>query len=358
MRHLFQKLLRGRQTYADVRSAAHAMCSAFAPYQATTAHTPLDEIRSQVASNKQFLGVANEFAYYLEILRYLKSHRRCVVRPLKALYSPLPPDTFALSFRHDIDMDPFSAVTMSRALHAAGLSGTFYILHTASYYGHFLETQFVRNGNVIQMLRTLQDDHCCEVGLHTDGLSIYQSHGRDGAQAVRTELAWLRAQGFDIQGTAAHNSAPVYGAENFELFEGRAILNRYVVHRNDCTIPLQSLNEAALGLLYEANYPEVESTQWTQALQRFLSDVPPHALHNEQWMRTYLLDNPHCRWGHDYNLWLVGVDRWVISGHRNRDPLFIWDARLDDVLRFLDHVPVHKHIVCHIHPIYVGWVDK
>jgi len=87
---------------------------------------------------------------------------------------------------------------------------------------------------------------------------------------------------------------------------------------------------------------------------KYLRSLPADALRNESWMRAYAFDNPYCQWGHDYNLWLIGKDRWLICGHPDRDAVFIWNVKFDDLVNFIRQVSSGAHVICHVHPIYVG----
>ncbi|MCH8149844.1 MAG: hypothetical protein IH987_17985 [Planctomycetes bacterium] len=338
----------------------HGRC--FHPYRVVDSNTDFEVMKSDVQWYKQQLTHCNDFSYYENFAAFLGDHPRLLVRPMKELYAPAPKDRAVVALRHDMDVDPWSALCMSQALRQAGITGTFYVLHTTEmYYGRFDDSgfgAFERYRGLHELLRSMQDDYHCEIGLHLDGLKFYLQYGMDGAGCVRAELAWLRSKGIKIVGTAAHNSAPVYGAENFEMLKGRAVLDRRNLIRNEVSIPLQTLDEAELGLTYEANYPEVGRTEYSFAIPRFLLGHPPDAVRNEKWMRTYLLENPYVCWGHDYNIWLIGDDRWVIAGHRARDPVFIWDAKFNDVCDFLGQLEPGKHAVCHIHPIYIWRPDE
>jgi len=298
------------------------------------------------------LGLTNPFGYYRQIVEWLAGLKRCAIRPMSDFRAPVPHGHVSISLRHDMDTEPYSSVEVARELHAAGLSGSFYVLHTADYYGQWIDDVFRRTTEIAPMLRQIQDDFRCEVGLHNDGLWVYEKSGADGSRAVTEELAWLRSEGLNIVGTAAHNSAPVYGAENFELFRGRAALNRSHINVDGRTIPLQTLDESALGLAYEANFPKPAKRK-QPGLERYLSDFPDDAVRNRKWMRTYLVDNPHCAWGAHYNLWLIGRDRWVIAGRRRLRNLFAWNATLNDVKKFVGRVPGGRRIVLHIHPVYI-----
>lgn len=339
------------------RFIAHALCDHFRSYKTHETAFDMDQIRSNFAAVSETLdqmALLNDLEYYEKFIEFVKSVSRCEARPLQDLYQPLDEDRFALALRHDMDMDLFSSVDVSRILYNAGLKGTFYVQHTAVYYGEFADRRFNRNTNIIDYLLSIQNDFQCELGLHTDGLWVYQQWGLDGAQALRSELAWLRSHGIRISGTAAHNSAPLYGAENFELFEDRAVLNRYVLVKDGQKIPLQTLDESDLALEYEANYPEVGNSRQSAEMAEYLGTLPPDALRNESWMRAYAFDNPYCRWGHDYNLWLIGKDRWLICGHPDRDAVFKWNVTFDDLVNFIRQVSTGAHVICHIHPVYVS----
>ncbi len=212
------------------RRIAYTFCDKFRPYRTGEKAFDMEQMRTEfvpVGESLDKSGLRNNIEYYKKFIAFIGSVPRCEVRPLKDLYQPLEDDRFTLALRHDMDMDLFSSLDTSRILFNAGLRGTFYIQHTAGYYGEFTDGRFSRNTNMIEHLLSVQNDFQCELGLHTDGLWVYQQCGLDGAQAIRSELAWLRSHGIRIFGTAAHNSAPLYGAENFEIFEGRAVLNRY-----------------------------------------------------------------------------------------------------------------------------------
>jgi peptidoglycan/xylan/chitin deacetylase (PgdA/CDA1 family) len=311
--------------------------------------------RDEAQDTIRRLGLTNPATYYARLLAWLREERQFDVRPMReALVGASPEDQrVVVTLRHDMDTEPYSSLEAARALHAAGLPGSFYVLHTAEYYGQWHEEVFRRNSAIAPLLREMQDHYGCEIGLHTDGLWVYQRWQADGSQAIAEELAWLRSAGLSITGTAAHNSAPVYGAENFELFRGRSF-RQFCSAPNGAIAPLQVLGEAALGLHYEANAPEMEPFE-AACLGAWMAMDPADPVRDQRWMRTYLVDHPVCRWGADYNLWLVGRDRWAVGGHRARNAAFMWDACLDDVVRFIRQVPPRTRVVFHVHPLYIDF---
>lgn len=167
--------------------------------------------------------------------------------------------------RHDVDADIVAALHLARIEHELGIRTTYYLLHTASYYGTWSSpgpdgvVTFSRNEALADDYLELQRlGH--EVAIHTDALTLYQQHNVDGATALVAEIDWLRSIGLDIRGTAPHNNHRVYGAGNSAIFKGRNISTidpagpMGVVH-NGRWAPLGVLDEKNLGLAYEADEP-------------------------------------------------------------------------------------------------------
>jgi hypothetical protein len=329
----------------------------FRAYAAENGGAVMYPLRHDAKTLVRQLGLTNPFDYYRRFVTWLRERERFEVRPLRCLMAPSQRDVVVVGLRHDMDTEPYSSVDVANALREVGLPGSFYVLHTADYYGQWIAGVFRRTDEIAPMLREIQDDCACEVGLHNDALWAYQQWDVDGAQAVTEELAWLRSEQIRVVGTAAHNSAPIYGAENFEIFRGRAAMNRTELPFQDRVIPLQTLDEAELGLSYEANFA-TPTWRGGSKLRQYVSGLPDDAVRDPKWMRTYLVDNPHSRWGADYNIWLVGQDRWVIGGRRWWRSEFVWDAKLADVMAFIDGVAAPRRVIVHIHPVYIEPHDE
>lgn len=160
-------------------------------------------------------------------------------------------------FRHDIDVDLATAVRLAQVEARYGVPATYFVLHTAAYYSRMTAQKTLRFPAVLEPLRAIQElDH--EIGLHVDALTLYQCYGIDGAAAVHTELAWLRDHGIDVVGSAAHNNYLFHGAENYAIFAGRRVHplapnGPMGVLHGDRWSPLQQLDEAGEGLIYEAS---------------------------------------------------------------------------------------------------------
>lgn len=281
---------------------------------------------------KIIVGSLHDYRRLLEGLRSIDGVE--FVSHLRLIGEPLPADRVRVAIRHDIDSDLVGGLHQARIESELGIEASWYVLHTAPYYGEFHRGRFRRHDCMGRIYREMQElGH--EVALHTDPLWVYQSQRIDGAAAVRTEIEWLRSIGIDIRGTVAHNSKPVYGAWNYEVFRGRYDPNESrspaeipdVVERDGVVAPLRTLDERELGLVYEGN-----------------EAIRPGAI------------------PHEYGA-TRGVDRWRWVAHERamRSGKVRSEGRLDAA--FLDQerviqacraVPKGMAIILVVHPCYYG----
>ncbi|MBZ0173222.1 MAG: hypothetical protein K8E66_12635, partial [Phycisphaerales bacterium] len=197
-----------------------------------------------------------------------------------------PSDKIRVAIRHDIDTDIVGAMAMAEIEHEANAPTTWYILHNAYYYRTMTDRGFARHECLAPWYVRFQElGH--EVAFHNDALRVYQWFKLDGAQAIRDEIEWLRGLGLDIVGTAAHGmKTRLGGATNYEIFKGyRQLIEGHLDDGKtehpmevfytgpqrdlppvrpadrrtgpaickDAWSPLEMLDPAELGLLYEAN---------------------------------------------------------------------------------------------------------
>lgn len=157
------------------------------------------------------------FNYKLFLSRLIELPHIEFVTHRDLLKEDCPQSRVRLSIRHDVDGDIVAAIKQAEIEAELNIPTSWYLLHTAPYYGFFKNDIFYRNECLGHYYLYLQDlGH--EVGIHTDPLKIYQDVKIDGAQALVEELKWLRSLGLNINGTVAHNSKGVYGASNNEIF--------------------------------------------------------------------------------------------------------------------------------------------
>ena len=156
---------------------------------------------------------------YERLVEKLADASRYNVVPLREL-SAAPPDRVVVSLRHDVDARIASALQMGAVEAGHRVPATYFILHTASYYGTLGSRGPRHRESLIPKLRKLQDmGH--EIGWHNDLVTLECVHDVDPREYLAAELAWLRGNGIDVRGTASHGSywAHRLGYHNNYFFE-------------------------------------------------------------------------------------------------------------------------------------------
>jgi peptidoglycan/xylan/chitin deacetylase (PgdA/CDA1 family) len=325
----------------------------FAPYVADLAGPDYPQVAAENLSafraSWRELGLSNPFATYERLVSGLAAMDHLELRSLNRFLQPSR-GKVVVGLRHDVDIDHKTALRCARCLARHGVPGTFFFLHTAYYWGRREGGQMRRNPELSALLRHMAVTGC-EVGLHIDPLLLYRE-GVDGAQAVVEELAWLRSLGLHVSGVAAHNSGPVYGAENFEVFKGFSIAGRTEFSMSGRDVPLQTLDMGEFGIDYEAHFPRSRQDLDERA-RDYLSLNPPNAaVANQAWMRTYLHDNPCYEREHEVIFWIIGQDAWVLSDRVENE--FAWKLNTADVLDRVSRLSsrTHPRVLFVLHPCY------
>lgn len=131
-----------------------------------------------------------DYARFLERLAERDLH----VVPLREL-AGAPRDRPVVGLRHDVEERFASALEMAELEHSHGVRSTYFVLHTAPYYGRGL----------LPGLRLLQDlGH--EVGWHNDLVTLQCVKGVEPREYLARELDWLRGNGIDVRGSSSHGS--------------------------------------------------------------------------------------------------------------------------------------------------------
>ncbi len=219
------------------------------------------EDRRRVLARRRAFGSAD-----LEALDGILRRAEAVipVRELVAL-SPERRSPRLVVLRHDTDNDIENAVRFAEWEAERGYRASYYVLHTDWYYRDGFAGPPTRY--VLRALERIQRlGH--EIGLHNNALTVALRTGRDPADVLATELAYLRRHGFEVVGTAAHGDAlcRACGYNNGEVFvetprpehgpARRTIVCRDPGSGRDLRVELAPVPMASLGLTYEANFIE------------------------------------------------------------------------------------------------------
>ena len=90
--------------------------------------------------------------------RLVKSNRFIFV-PHNEFETTYSKDKIVISLRHDIDYDINSALRFARREHKLGVRATYFVLHTADYYGVTSVGVATRNPDVYKYLRKIQNEY-------------------------------------------------------------------------------------------------------------------------------------------------------------------------------------------------------
>jgi len=77
-----------------------------------------------------------------------------------------------ISLRHDIDGNIDSALKIAEMEYRHNINATYFILHTAEYYGTTEKNYEKHNEEIIPLLKKLQDDYNHEIGWHNDLVTL------------------------------------------------------------------------------------------------------------------------------------------------------------------------------------------
>ncbi|HYL40019.1 MAG TPA: hypothetical protein VET90_01810 [Candidatus Binatus sp.] len=127
------------------------------------------------------------------------------------------PERF-VALRHDMDHDVENSVRMAEWEASAGLTSTYYVLHTDWYWGD--QGPGRPSAFVLRALdRIASLGH--EIGVHNNALAEALRTKRDPAEILEEVLTALRDHGFRIRGTASHGDplAVRLNFRNYEMFE-------------------------------------------------------------------------------------------------------------------------------------------
>lgn len=141
---------------------------------------------------------------YEDFLKYLVTSNRFLIVTQSEFSKTFSNDKVVISLRHDVDNKINSSIKFAYREWKYGIRATYYILHTAGYYGVTKHNSFVRSDDLIYYLKKFQDTFGHEVGWHNDLVTLQVVYNFDTKAFLREELDWLRSNNINVYGTAAH----------------------------------------------------------------------------------------------------------------------------------------------------------
>jgi len=158
------------------------------------------------------------FLYYDDFLNYISTSDHFLIVPLKDFKNTISADKVVLSLRYDIDENINAAVKMAYREHKYGIKSTFFVLHTADYYGKKVGSDFIRNPDIVYYLKKIQDSFSHEIGFHNDLVTLQVMYGIPPKEYLKNELYYLRGKGMNIIGTTYHGSKYCYIYKYFNAY--------------------------------------------------------------------------------------------------------------------------------------------
>jgi hypothetical protein len=199
---------------------------------------------------------------YAAFLTKVSDTSKYTVLPVNEFRKTFDPNKIVIGLRHDVDVDLDIAYKFSEVEANLGFRSSYFILHTAPYYLANPDNKAVHTANILPVLRTMQNDRHFEIGWHNDLVTLQLIYKINPVEFLHNELGWLRSNGINIIGTAAHGSeyCKVYHYMNFYFFEECTFPvvpnreNNIAVPLNGKNITIEKAKLSDFNLEYEAYF--------------------------------------------------------------------------------------------------------
>jgi hypothetical protein len=164
---------------------------------------------------------------YADFLIKISDTSKYIVLPVNEFRTTANKNKIVVGLRHDLDNDLNHAYAFSETEYKLGVRSTYYILHTAPYYLANSTDMSLHSESIIPILKSMQNERHFEIGWHNDLVTLQLIFKIDPYTFLKNELAWLRSNGINIYGSAAHGSnfCKTYLYMNYYFF-------------NECTYPI------------------------------------------------------------------------------------------------------------------------
>jgi hypothetical protein len=295
------------------------------------------------------MNLTNTLGYLDSILDRLVRVSNTEVVPLKQFREPISAESSGRPLGNRVGVRVDACTSLLAAVASAGLyarrgvPATVFLLNSADYFKPLLAEDASFEQDMVREIALSG----MEVGLHNDVLALVSEPSAEEINSTLTrDLAALRCAGVSIEGTASHNSAWSYGAENLSVFEEYCPPDIAVSH-------VQPVSASAHGLTWDANFPVARpinsSGRWIDSSE--ISAFPPDAIRTHQFLTEYFLRHPSLTRGYDAEAWLLGRDLWVIADLT--ESVLHFPCGFKDVVLFLESKSGYS-VVLLIHGEYVS----
>lgn len=187
---------------------------------------------------------------YQKLLNEL-SKQKYRVLPLREFMKDRSTDKVVIGLRHDSDHHPLKALQMAEIEKNAGIRSSYFLLHSAKYYGAVRNGIMVRNGAIDNLAMQLHEMGF-EVGIHRDLFNIMWNHHFDPRSFMKEEVSYYRGLGIPVTGTAAHGDRTTIGRKLNERWIFSEFGKTGVFVLNGTSYPYGEYAVRDFGVEYEA----------------------------------------------------------------------------------------------------------
>lgn len=166
---------------------------------------------------------------YNNFLKYLVSSDRFLIVTQRDFEKTNSSEKVIISLRYDVDDEINNAIKFAFLENKYGIRSTYYILHTADYYGKTSFNYVRRNESVKFYLQKIQNEFHQEIGWHNDLVTLQVVYNIDSKNYLHAELEWLRKNSIQVFGTAAHGSNYCYEYH----YKNHYFWNHHKCNKND-----------------------------------------------------------------------------------------------------------------------------
>lgn len=201
------------------------------------------------AADKPYDGVFT-WDEYRKLLTEL-SRPKYRILPLGEFNKDNSCDKVLVALRHDSDSHPLKALKMAEIEKATGIKSTYFLLHSANYYGSVKNGVITRNGAVDELAKKL---HAMgfEVGIHRDLFNMMWNHQFEPRSFMKEEIAYYKNLGVPVTGSAAHGDGTTIGRKLNEMWIYSEFGKKGAYVLNGTRYPYGEYKTADFGVDYEA----------------------------------------------------------------------------------------------------------
>lgn len=206
---------------------------------------------ADLARNDGTYDGMHAWADYRRLLGELAAPRYRVLTMAAYAGAAADPQRVTVGMRHDIDTHPEKAVAMAAIEEELRLPSTYYILHSAAYYGTVVAGRLARHAAISALA---QDFHRrgFEVGIHSDLFQMMWKRAFEPVSFMRAEIASYAALGVPVTGGAAHGDGEVIRRQLNNMWIFAEFGHRGEVEVDGLLYPYGQHTVAEHGLAYEA----------------------------------------------------------------------------------------------------------